>query len=193
NAIAFLAGAHVLCGDAEAAYPVAERTILLASEYAFPLWLAGGQMLRGWARSNLGDVEQGLPEIRKSVRALEATGALIWVQFARCLLAQAFAKAEQLTDAMKLVDQTLLMVAGTSGRWYEAELHRLKGDLLVHGGGSTAAAEACYGHRCCHAPPSLKARQPVLLASSHCSRNSSSSGSKLSPQASHRKTSAPST
>jgi hypothetical protein len=60
-----------------AAYPVAERTIMLASEYAFPLWLAGGQMLRGWARSNLGDVEQGLPEIRKSVRALEATGALI--------------------------------------------------------------------------------------------------------------------
>src|SRR5215471_792830 len=144
NALAFLAGAHVLCGDAEAAYPIAERTIMLASEYAFPLWLAGGQMLRGWARCNLGDVQQGLPEIRKSVRALEATGALIWVQFARCLLAQAFAKAEQLADAMKLVDQTLLMVAGTSGRWYEAELHRLKGELLVRGGGSTAAAEACY-------------------------------------------------
>ena len=144
NALAFLAGAHVLCGDADAAYPVAERTILLASEYAFPLWLAGGQMLRGWARSNLGDVQQGLPEIRKSVRALEATGALIWVQFARCLLAQAFTKAEQLADAMKLVDQTLLMVAGTSGRWYEAELHRLKGELLVRGGGSTAAAETCY-------------------------------------------------
>jgi predicted ATPase len=106
--------------------------------------LAGGQMLRGWARCNLEDVEQGLAEIRQSVKALEATGALIWVQFARYLLAQALAKAEQLTDAMKLVDQTLMMVAGTSGRWYEAELHRLKGDLLLHGGDSTAAAEACY-------------------------------------------------
>src|SRR5262249_26836573 len=41
-------------------------------------------------------------------------------------------------------DQTLLMVAGTSGRWYEAELHRLKGELLVRGGDSTAAAETCY-------------------------------------------------
>jgi predicted ATPase len=144
NALAFLAGAHVLCGDAEAAYPVADRTIALACEYGFPLWLAGGQMLRGWARFNLEDVEQGLAEIRQSVKALEATGALIWVQFARYLLAQALAKAEQLTDAMKLVDQTLMMVAGTSGRWYEAELHRLKGDLLLHGGDSTAAAEACY-------------------------------------------------
>jgi class 3 adenylate cyclase/predicted ATPase len=144
NALAFLAGAHVLCGDAEAAYPVAERTITLASEYGFPLWLAGGQMLRGWTRFNLQEVEQGLVEIRQSVKALDATGALIWVQFARYLLAQALAKAEQFTDAMKLVDQTLIMVAGTSGRWYEAELHRLKGDLLLHGGDSTAAAEACY-------------------------------------------------
>src|SRR5215472_2721826 len=71
NALAFLTGVHVVCGDAEAAYPVAERTVVLASEYAFPLWLAGGQMLRGWASSNLGHVEEGLPEIRKSVKALE--------------------------------------------------------------------------------------------------------------------------
>jgi hypothetical protein len=45
---------------------------------------------------------------------------------------------------MRLVDQTLLMVAGTSGRWYEAELHRLRGDLLVRGSGSPAAAEVSY-------------------------------------------------
>ena len=144
NALAFLAGVHVVCGDAEAAYPVAERTVVLASEYAFPLWLAGGQMLRGWASSNLGHVEEGLAEIRKSVKALEAAGALIWGQFARYLFAQALAKAEQFTDAMKLVDQTLLMMAGTSGRWYEAELHRLKGDLLVRGGAPSSAAEVCY-------------------------------------------------
>ena len=144
NALAFLAGAHVLCGDSEAAYPVADRAVRLASEYAFPLWLAGGRMLRGWASCDRGNAEDGLPELRKSVKALEATGALIWVQFARYLLAQAFAKAEQLADAMKVVDQILLTVAGTSGRWYEAELHRLKGDLLVKGGASPAAAENCY-------------------------------------------------
>jgi predicted ATPase len=36
------------------------------------------------------------------------------------------------------------MMAGTSGRWYEAELHRLRGDLLVREGASSAAAEVCY-------------------------------------------------
>ena len=75
---------------------------------------------------------------------MEATGALIWVQFARYLLAQVFARVTQLTDATKLVDQALQTVAETSGRWYEAELHRLKGDLMVSVNGSPAAAESCY-------------------------------------------------
>jgi class 3 adenylate cyclase/tetratricopeptide (TPR) repeat protein len=144
SALAFLAGVHVLCADADAAYPVAQRTVMLASEYEFPLWSAGGQMLRGWANSYLGHIEEGLPELRKSVKALEATGALIWVQFARYLFAQVLAKADQFTDAMKLVEQTLLLTGGTSGRWYEAELHRLKGDLLVRGGASSEAAQVCY-------------------------------------------------
>jgi len=144
NALAFLAGVHVLCADADAAYPVAQRTVTLASEYEFPLWSAGGRMLRGWANSYLGHIEEGLPELRKSIKALEATGALIWVQFARYLFAQVLAKAGQFTDAMKVVDQALLMLVGTSGRWYEAELHRLRGDLLVDEGEPSAAAQVCY-------------------------------------------------
>jgi len=144
NALAFLAGVHVLCADADAAFPVAQRTVILASEYEFPLWAAGGRMLRGWASSYLGNIEEGLPELRKSAKALEATGALIWVQFARYLLAQALARAGQFADAMKVVDQALLMVAGTSGRWYEAELHRLRGDLLLGAGEPSAAAQVCY-------------------------------------------------
>jgi predicted ATPase len=142
-ALSFLAGAHVLCRNPGAAHPIAERTVALAREYGFPLWLAGGQMLRGWSRFDLGDVEQGLAEIRQSVNALEAAGAPIWVQFARYLLAQALAEADQTHDAMELVDQTLVQIGTTSGRWYEAELHRLKGDLLL-ARRDPSAAEHCY-------------------------------------------------
>ena len=44
---------------------------------------------------------------------------------------------------MELVDRTLVEIGSTSGRWYEAELHRLKGDLLLDRGDSSAA-EHCY-------------------------------------------------
>ena len=107
--------------------------------------------LAGWGPdvARLGELQsrergRGPSRLRRSAKALEATGALIWVQFARYLLAQVFAKVGALTDAKKLVDQALLAVAATSGRWYEAELHRLKVDLLVRTGGSPAAAETCY-------------------------------------------------
>jgi len=140
--LAFLAGAYVLCNKPDAVQPIAERTIALAGEHGFPLWMAGCQLMRGWTQVELGDAEQGLAEIRQSTSALEATGALTWVQFARYLMAQALAKAGQLDNAAQLVDQTLTSLSTTSGRWYEAELHRLRGDLLCHE--SPATAEACY-------------------------------------------------
>jgi len=140
----FLAGAHIFCGEAQAAYPLAERTVSLATEYGFPLWLAGGHMLRGWARLDLGDVERGLDEIHQSIVALEATGALTWVEFARYLLAQALARAGQAQEALDLIDTSLDRVRGTGGRWYEAELHRLRGDVLLKSGGSVDDVDACY-------------------------------------------------
>jgi class 3 adenylate cyclase/predicted ATPase len=143
-ALDFLAGAYALCREPEAASPVAERAIRLAGEHGFPVWSAGGHMLRGWAQVELGDADAGLTEIRQSVDALERTGALTWVRFARYLLAQSLAKIGEREEALKLVDQTLAAIEGTSGRWYEAELSRLKGDLLLSGDGPKAVAGACY-------------------------------------------------
>ena len=142
-ALTFLAGAHAICGDAAAVRPVAARAIALAGEYGFPQWLAGGRMIEGWARVEAGEIEPGLVEIRQSVDALQATGALVWVQFARYLLAQALGKAGRPEQALALVEQLLAEAAQTSGRWYEADLHRLKGDLLL-ARGAPAPAEACY-------------------------------------------------
>ncbi len=143
-ALAFQAGAFTLCGDARAAYPVADRVTALAREHEFPVWLGGGQMMRGWSRTQLGDTEAGLQEIRSSIEPLVTTGALVWVQFARYLLSQALATAGHEDEAGQLIDDTLRQIAGTRGRWYEAELHRLRGDVLRMRGADPAASEAAY-------------------------------------------------
>jgi class 3 adenylate cyclase/predicted ATPase len=140
----FAACAHLICGDAEAAHPIGERVMGLASEHGFPMFLAGGRIMRGWARLDLADAEGGLADISQSVGELEAIGTLVWVQFGRYLLAQALAKAGDRRTAMSLVEEALNGLSPGSGRWYEADLHRLKGDLLLDAGQSPAAAEACY-------------------------------------------------
>jgi predicted ATPase len=143
-ALAFLAGAHLLCRDPEPVLPLIERSMRLADEYGFALWTAAGQMLGGWARLEFGDAVLALTEIRHSLESLEATGALIWVQFARYLLAAALLRAGRYEDAVEVVDQELTKLVDTSGRWYEAELHRIKGNLLLARGAPDTAAEACY-------------------------------------------------
>jgi len=142
--LSFLAGAYLIAGNPRAAYPVAERTIAFSTEHGFPQWSAGGLMLRGWARIDLGEIEAGLADIRNSIGGLEATGTLIWMQFAHFLLARALVASRELEPALELVDKILAEIGATGGRWYEAEIHRLKGDILRGQGKPLSEIESCY-------------------------------------------------
>jgi class 3 adenylate cyclase/tetratricopeptide (TPR) repeat protein len=133
----FLAGSYVIARTPQAAYRTAERAIALSNEYGFPLWAAGGLLLRGWARLELEEVEQGLSDVRRSLDALNATGTLVWAQFARFLMAQAFAKAGDKESALSYLKEVFADLG--SGRWYEAESCRLKGELLFARGDLEAA------------------------------------------------------
>jgi predicted ATPase/class 3 adenylate cyclase len=154
----FLAGAYLLAGKPEQAHAVAERAIDLSAEYGFPQWHAGGLLLRGWARIELGRAEQAIVDIRDSISGLEATGTLVWMQFARFLLARALAGARRPVEALQLAEQIAGEIVGTSGRWYEAEVHRLRGDMVLKVGGAKRDAEACY-----HAALATAQRQGAVL------------------------------
>jgi class 3 adenylate cyclase/predicted ATPase len=140
----FAAGAYLYAGAPEAAFPLADRAVVLSTEYGFPEWAAGGTFLRGWARVELGDLEPGIADIRLGMDGSEATGNVAWMRFARLLLARALAKAGKGGEAMALTDRILAEVGATTGRWYEAEAHCLKGDLLAAAGRPAADAAACY-------------------------------------------------
>jgi len=142
--LTFLTGAYLVAGMPHAAYPLAERTIALSGEYGFPQWLSGGHLLRGWARVDIGEAESGLDDIRMSISELEATGTLIWIQFAHHHLARALAGTGQSSEAISLLDRTLAEIRLTTGRWYESEVHRLRGDLLLSSGKPARDVEACY-------------------------------------------------
>jgi predicted ATPase len=140
----FLAGSYLLAGLPQTAHPLAERTVTLSNEYGFKQWLAGGVMLRGWAQLDLGDVESGLADLRKSIDGLQETGTLIWMQFAQFLLARALAKAGDREAAIDIIDSLVAEIGNTSGRWFEAEVHRVKGELLIDGGQRPGEAETCF-------------------------------------------------
>ncbi len=140
----FVAGTRLLAKEPQAAYEAAERAIALSEEYGFPQWVAGGLMLRGWIRIERGDVAHSLADIRESIVGLEATGTLIWIPFARYLLARALAESGELAPALELVDTILAEIATAGTRWYAAAVHLLKGDILRGLGRNPEEARSCY-------------------------------------------------
>jgi predicted ATPase len=142
--LCFLAGTYLCAGNPQAAFPVADRAVVQSNEQGFPQWVAGGLMLRGWARLELGELEAALVDIRSSIRALEKTGTLIWMQFSQYLLARALVADEQWSNAAEIVERTSAEIKAAGGRWYEAEVMRLRGDILRGQHGPASEIEACY-------------------------------------------------
>jgi class 3 adenylate cyclase/predicted ATPase len=142
--LAFLAGTYLVADNPQAAFPVADRTVAQSQEHGFPQWVAGGLMLRGWARLDLGELEAGLDDVRSGIRALEKTGTLIWMQFSHYQLARALTAYGQLQEAADIVNRLLQEFQTIGGRWWEAEVHRLRGDIMRLERRPPADVAACY-------------------------------------------------
>jgi len=109
----------------------AEAVIALTTEQGFPYWLAWGTMLRGWALAQQGQGEEGISQIRQGLAAWRATGAEMYRPYVLALLAEMHGKVGQAEEGLSVVVEALAFVERTEERFYEAELHRLKGELTL--------------------------------------------------------------
>jgi predicted ATPase len=73
--------------------------------------------------------------------ALHATGQVGWTPYFAALLARAYEIAGQFEVALTLFDKALQMVEETGERWFAAEPHRQKGQLLLRQGQPESAEE----------------------------------------------------
>ena len=106
------------------------QLVELATEQSFPHWSAQGTIYRGWVKVNIGDVAGGLSLLRSGRDAFRATGAKLLLPHYMGLLAAAWEIAGQMEEAVTLLDDALQIVEWTGERWLEADLYRLKGQML---------------------------------------------------------------
>jgi predicted ATPase len=109
----------------------AETTMTLATEQGLPFWAAVGTIFRGWGLAAQGDSEAGLTQMRQGLTAWRATGAVLYQTNSLALLAEAYGKVGQTEDGLTLLAEALEMVHSTGEHFYEAEIYRLKGALLL--------------------------------------------------------------
>ncbi|WP_046869415.1 AAA family ATPase [Microvirga massiliensis] len=147
EALAFAWGCifRQLLRDRQKAFERAEALIALATKQGFPLYRAAGMVVRGWALAQSERVEDGITEMRQGLAAYGATGAEMWSPYFLGLLAEAEGRAGRPAIGLSLVVDALERADRTGARWFEAELHRLRGELLlVLSEPARSEADACF-------------------------------------------------
>jgi predicted ATPase len=121
-----------------------EQTIAYATERGIPYWLAFATIVHGWALTAHGQQAAGIAQIRQGLATYQSTGARLGGAWCQLLLAEAYGKSGKIEEALQALEEALVLVDHTQERYYEAEIHRLKGEFLLMQGGTETVAHACF-------------------------------------------------
>jgi predicted ATPase len=119
------------CRDVPAVQEQAEATVALSTEQGFPQWAAMGTSLRGWALAMQGQGEAGMTQIHQGITAWRATGAALNVPYLYTMLAEVSAHLGHPEDGLQALTEAHTLVEQQEERWWEAEVYRLRGVLLL--------------------------------------------------------------
>src|SRR5262249_4059106 len=135
---------HQLRGDGPELQERSQELVALAAEQGYPHLVGTGTCFRAWATVAVGGpIDDAINQLRRGLAAKRATGADIKIPYYFGLLAEAHRRIGQTTEALNLLREALELVERTDERWYEAELHRLRGEVLL-ANGDTEGAELWF-------------------------------------------------
>jgi len=141
--VEFFAGRlRQLLRDGRATQEVTERLIARSAEYGFSFWLAQARIELGGAIAEQGRNDEGLAQMQEGLAALRANGPR---RQYLCLLAKACTETGRFDDGLSALTEALAMADENDSHEYEAEMQRLKGELLLKQNDSNAAdAQDCF-------------------------------------------------
>jgi predicted ATPase len=124
---------------------LAEEEMSIATAQGFPFWHALGTLHKGAGLLLHGRREESLPVLLKGFTAFRVTGAEVRVPSYLGLLADAYTQSARFEDAHKALNEGLAVAEENDDRCHEAELYRLKGELLLaESANEGTAAEGCF-------------------------------------------------
>jgi TOMM system kinase/cyclase fusion protein len=156
SAMAFAAWLHHLRREGHLTQERAEAAIALGVEQGLAVFPAMGTIFRGWALAQRdaepaarhGQREEGIAQMRQGLAAWRATGAAVFQPYGLALLAEVSAQVGQIEAGLTLLAEALALTNDKGERRWEAEIYRLKGELLLHAEcgvqNATLTAEACF-------------------------------------------------
>jgi predicted ATPase/DNA-binding winged helix-turn-helix (wHTH) protein len=124
-----LAVVHQLRREAATADVEAEAAVQLSTDLGFPLYKAWGREVHGWALVVQGQAEEGIRQMERGLQATETIGVELYRPYFLARLAEAHASLGQIEKGLRVLRKALEVVERNEERIWEAEIHRLQGDL----------------------------------------------------------------
>ncbi|MEZ2128700.1 MULTISPECIES: adenylate/guanylate cyclase domain-containing protein [unclassified Sinorhizobium] len=128
-----------ILGDREGVQDRCSELTEIASEAGFRFWLAGATILRAWTIAETGEIELGRSELLRGVDGWRATGAAFMIPYFKALEAQIEIRGGDYSAAYRLLEEAQAAIERTNERWFEAEVWRLKGEVLLQRDEESAA------------------------------------------------------
>jgi predicted ATPase len=122
---------YAFCQEKVVAQELTEEAIAICSKQGLAGWLAWAMVIRGWALAKQGQGEAGIAQIRQGLAAVRAAGAEVARTYQLSLLVEAYQSVGQPEAGLRVLAEALAQVEKTEERFWEAEIYRLKGELLL--------------------------------------------------------------
>jgi len=117
----------------------------IATAQGFPVQMANTTPLQGWALAACGRGAEGIMQIQQGLAASQAIGTVRDRPYHLALFAEVSAQVGQTTEGLEALAEALVTLPKSGARWWEAELYRLRGELLLrHAVAQPGEAEACF-------------------------------------------------
>jgi len=130
-------------GQFSEACGLANEATRLCTEHELDGPLALSKIVRGWARVAMGD-RAGTRELEEGVTERCQTGPLARLTLWFSVLAWAQWQAAELDDAMRTLDEATAFLEAKGERFAEAELLRLRGEILLALGADVSRVRDCF-------------------------------------------------
>jgi class 3 adenylate cyclase/predicted ATPase len=145
QALQAVAHTHLLRREPEAALNYIDLALAMSREHGFSMRIATARLMRGWMLLSRTDDRSALTELSEGLAEFRATGARAWQTNFLALLAIGCLRDGKYAEGLSTIAEAQSLARVQDEYWWEPELHRLEGDLLLASAGlAQDRVEQCY-------------------------------------------------
>ncbi len=124
-------GPRFMRREGEASLGLCDEALRLSTEHGFQQWSAATMCARACSLIELNRVEEGIGQLQQGIIALRASGAEFLLALFLAALGNGCRRAGRVAEGLTAVAEGIAISERNGEHWYDAELYRLRGELLL--------------------------------------------------------------